>query len=101
MTYQQVVQKIGAGGRLHIHVTSNGCKKDDDTFPDLRVTLKTEGLHAPLAERFVELPVDITAGRDPLPLLPPPPSSLGATPMLPYLPGPAFCNLINLSAYIS
>ena len=51
-----------AGGRFHIHATSDGLKKDAETFPDLLVTLKLQGLHAPLAERFVELPVDITAG---------------------------------------
>ena len=51
-----------AGGRLHIHITSDGLKKDAETFPDLHVTLKTQGLHAPLVERFVELPMDITAG---------------------------------------
>ncbi len=51
-----------AGGRFYIHATSDGLKKDAETFPDLLVTLKLQGLHAPLAERFVELPVDITAG---------------------------------------
>ena len=50
------------GGRLHIHVTSDGLKKDNETFPDLRVSLKAQGLHAPLVERFVEIPTDITAG---------------------------------------
>ncbi|KAL0047976.1 hypothetical protein WJX82_004829 [Trebouxia sp. C0006] len=51
------------GGRFHIHATSDSLKKDAETFPDLLVTLKLQGLHAPLAERFVELPVDIAAGR--------------------------------------
>ncbi|KAL0030394.1 hypothetical protein WJX79_000988 [Trebouxia sp. C0005] len=51
------------GGRFHVHATSDGLKKDAETFPDLLVTLRLQGLHAPLAERFVELPVDITAGR--------------------------------------
>ena len=54
-----------AGGRLHIHATSDGLKKDTETFPDLRVTLKAQGLHAPLIERFVELPMDVTAGTFP------------------------------------
>ena len=50
------------GGRVNIHVTSEGLTKENGVFPDLRVTLRSQELHAPLVERMVELPVDITAG---------------------------------------
>lgn len=53
------------GGRLNIHVTSEGLTKENGVFPDLRVTLRSQELHAPLIERMVELPVDITAGLSP------------------------------------
>ncbi|KAL3160063.1 hypothetical protein ABBQ38_009778 [Trebouxia sp. C0009 RCD-2024] len=51
------------GGRVNIHVTSDGLIKDNGVFPDLRVSLRSQDLHAPLVERMVELPMDITAGR--------------------------------------
>ena len=47
---------------MNIHVTSEGLTKENGVFPDLRVTLRSQELHAPLVERMVELPVDITAG---------------------------------------
>ena len=50
------------GGKLGLHVHSDGLIKGGDTFPDLSITIKAQDLHAPLAERLVELPVDITAG---------------------------------------
>ena len=50
------------GGRLSIHVTSEGLTRENGVFPDLRVTLRSQELHAPLVERIVELPLDITAG---------------------------------------
>ena len=51
-----------AGGRVNIHVTSDGLTKENGVFPDLRITLRSQDMHAPLVERMVELPVDITAG---------------------------------------
>ena len=50
---------------MNIHVTSDGLTKENGVFPDLRVTLRSQELHAPLVERMVELPVDITAGKLP------------------------------------
>lgn len=47
---------------MNIHVTSDGLIKDNGVFPDLRVSLRSQDLHAPLVERMVELPMDITAG---------------------------------------
>lgn len=47
---------------MNIHVTSDGLTKENGVFPDLRVTLRAQELHAPLVERMVELPMDIAAG---------------------------------------
>lgn len=47
---------------MNIHVTSDGLTKENGVFPDLRVTLRSQELHAPLVERMVELPMDIAAG---------------------------------------
>lgn len=45
-----------------MHVHSDGLVKGGGTFPDLNVTMRMQDLHAPLCERLLELPVDITAG---------------------------------------
>ena len=51
------------GGRLQLHVHSDGLVKGADIFPDLNITMSAQDLHAPLCERLLELPVDITAGK--------------------------------------
>ena len=61
----QLARVFAPGGRVHIHVTSEGLTRDNGVFPDLRVSLRSQDLHAPLVERMVELPVDITAGARP------------------------------------
>lgn len=47
---------------MNIHVTSDGLIKENGVFPDLHVSLRSQDLHAPLVERMIELPMDITAG---------------------------------------
>jgi hypothetical protein len=56
------------GGKVHVMVRASGVVNNDlvtqgPRFPNLYVSVKGSDLHAPLIERIVELPMDITAGR--------------------------------------
>ena len=58
----------GAGGRVRVHLRVKGLGVVGQ-LPDLRLTVGGDNLHAPLVERIVELPMDITEGdmRGPVP----------------------------------
>ena len=52
---------LGAGGRVRVHLRVKGLGVVGQ-LPDLRLTVGGDNLHAPLVERIVELPMDITEG---------------------------------------
>ena len=51
-----------AGGRLNVSISSKGLTKAPGVWPDMHCTIRGTNLHAPQAERLLELPMDITEG---------------------------------------
>jgi hypothetical protein len=47
---------------VQLRVTCNGIRCDG-SHPDLRIVVRGSGLHAPLVDRLLELPFDISGGR--------------------------------------
>jgi hypothetical protein len=51
----------GAGGRMRVRVTCKGIGATDKST-DLQMSVFADNLHAPLAERLLELPMDVYDG---------------------------------------
>ena len=66
-TFAATSQEPGdaAGGRLNVSISSKGLTKAPGVWPDMHCTIRGINLHAPQAERLLELPMDITEGAVP------------------------------------